>query len=141
MALIWSRFTYHMKRCPYCGAEYPDDASECSIDREPLSENVPQPLPTSEQFGESAQSVVGDVAAPPQGQTETVDKKTPYLIFPSYQWSARAAWKCLGMLLVFEFVLGMIFLRWTGNFQDFTGGTEARLVIFPQLSFLSPFFF
>jgi membrane protease YdiL (CAAX protease family) len=119
MALICSRFTYRMKRCSYCGAEYPDDASECPIDREPLPKNVPQPPPTSKQFGDPAQSVVGDVAAPPQGQTETVDKKTPYLIFPGYQWSARAAWKCLGMLLVFEFVLGMIFFALDRQFPGF----------------------
>jgi membrane protease YdiL (CAAX protease family) len=32
----------------------------------------------------------------------------PYPVFPDYKWSARDAWKCLGMILVFIFVLGFI---------------------------------
>jgi membrane protease YdiL (CAAX protease family) len=114
-----------MKRCPYCGAEYPDDASVCSIDRQPLPENVPQPPPASEQIIDPAPVAVGNGAAPPQGQMETADKNTPYLTFPDYQWSARDAWKCLGMLLVFGVVLGPVvfvpgllfpgFHRWHGS--------------------------
>ncbi len=32
-----------MKRCPYCGAEYPDDAVECQIDHTPLVAKLPEP--------------------------------------------------------------------------------------------------
>ena len=31
-----------MKQCSYCGKEYPDDASVCSTDAEPLREVVPK---------------------------------------------------------------------------------------------------
>ena len=29
-----------MKKCPYCGAEYPDEATECATDRTPLASRV-----------------------------------------------------------------------------------------------------
>jgi len=29
-----------MKKCPYCSAEYPDDATECAIDRTPLKPGI-----------------------------------------------------------------------------------------------------
>jgi hypothetical protein len=32
-----------MKECPYCGAEYPDDATECLIDKTPFEEEAPLP--------------------------------------------------------------------------------------------------
>jgi hypothetical protein len=114
-----------MKRCPYCGAEYPDDASECSIDRERLPENVPQTSAANEQIRGSAQSTGGERASLPDEQVGTADKNLPYLTFPDYRWSARDAWKCMGMILVFQFVLGMIiftldrqchgFHRWHGS--------------------------
>src|SRR5271170_5494163 len=34
----------HMKQCTYCGKEYPDEASVCAIDAQPLRDVVP-PLP------------------------------------------------------------------------------------------------
>jgi hypothetical protein len=40
-----------MKRCAYCGQEYPDDASECVIDKQPLSgvesSTLPAPPPAN----------------------------------------------------------------------------------------------
>jgi hypothetical protein len=30
-----------MKKCPYCGKEYPDEASVCAIDQEPLESDPP----------------------------------------------------------------------------------------------------
>jgi hypothetical protein len=32
-----------MKRCPYCGTEYPDDATACAIDQTPFGETSPEP--------------------------------------------------------------------------------------------------
>ena len=33
-----------MKKCSYCGAEYPDDATKCVIDETPLDEIQPEPV-------------------------------------------------------------------------------------------------
>jgi membrane protease YdiL (CAAX protease family) len=52
-----------------------------------------------------APGAVGNGAVPPQGQMGAADEKAPYLTFPDYQWSARDAWKCLGMLVIFGFVM------------------------------------
>jgi membrane protease YdiL (CAAX protease family) len=78
-----------MKRCSYCGKEYPDEAALCSVDREPLVE-------------------IGLHPQLPPEQTKAADKDKPYLTFPDYQWSARDAWKCLGMILVFLFAWRMV---------------------------------
>ena len=69
-----------MKRCPYCGAEYPDEAEVCALDR--------QPLPRSVDEG-------GGTGA----------AKTVHPTWPEYQWSARDGWKCLGMFLLLELFL------------------------------------
>jgi hypothetical protein len=37
-----------MKRCPYCGKEYPDEASECAIDGQPLAPFPPDAEPTKD---------------------------------------------------------------------------------------------
>ena len=79
-----------MKSCSYCGKEYPDDVTNCSIDGESLRDNNPQP-PISDDL---------IVKAFP-------DKNAPYLTFPDYRWSARDAWKCIGIFLVFEIILEM----------------------------------
>lgn len=34
-----------MKRCSYCGAEYPDDATECAVDKTPFEEASPEAVP------------------------------------------------------------------------------------------------
>ena len=69
-----------MKRCPYCGAEYPDDTEVCTLDRQPL---------------------------PPSGNAEVeIDRTKPVRhTWPEYQWSARDGWKCLGMFLLLELLL------------------------------------
>lgn len=77
-----------MKKCPYCGKEYPDEATNCVIDGELLSDNSPQLVAVKKQ----------DVKTAPQ-------KDEPYLTFPDYKWSARDGWKCLGTLFLFGFVL------------------------------------
>ncbi len=97
-----------MKKCPYCGKEYPDEALACAIDGEPLPDNTPQLAVTEERT------------------VDTVPhKEEPYLTFPDYQWSARDAWKCIGMIVIFEIVLGLVtftlglhfpnFRRWQGT--------------------------
>jgi len=80
-----------MKSCPYCGKEYTDDVTNCSIDGESLRGINPQHLIPGEPI---------DEALP--------DKSAPYLTFPDYQWSAKDAWKCLGMISVLTLMTGLI---------------------------------
>lgn len=35
-----------MKRCSYCGVEYPDDAAQCSVDQSELLEDSPARAPS-----------------------------------------------------------------------------------------------
>jgi len=45
-----------MKKCSYCGKEYPDNATRCSVDEQPLLDpTAPPPLP----------SIIGPPSAPP----------------------------------------------------------------------------
>ncbi len=84
-----------MKRCSYCGKEYSDEATLCSVDHEPLVEIGPHP-------------------PLPEEQIETTVRDTLYLTFPDYQWSARDAWKCVAFLVFFGLVLwfGVNILIW-----------------------------
>lgn len=91
-----------MKTCPYCGKEYPDDATICLTDRELLTDNI------------SKSQVSKD---------ETVDaslgKNTPHLTCPNYQWTERDAWKFIGMIVVFEFLMGTVIFALQQSFPSF----------------------
>ena len=65
--------------------------TNCSIDGESLRDNKP---PVSDE------KIIEGLP----------NKNVPYLTFPDYKWSARDAWKCVGMILVFQFVWNMIVL-------------------------------
>jgi membrane protease YdiL (CAAX protease family) len=93
-----------MKSCPYCGKEYPDEATICLIDREPLRDKNPQPSTSDEQA---------------QEQLQAADKNAPYLTFPDYQWSARDAWKCIGMIIVFGIIFWITILGLSWHFSAF----------------------
>ncbi|HLX96906.1 MAG TPA: hypothetical protein VKU37_14275 [Verrucomicrobiae bacterium] len=43
-----------MKKCPYCGKEYPDEAINCAIDGELLFDNSPQLAKAEEQESDAA---------------------------------------------------------------------------------------
>jgi hypothetical protein len=47
-----------MKRCTYCGKEYPDDATECIIDRQPLADFPPKPASTETRTDNENKTVV-----------------------------------------------------------------------------------
>lgn len=107
-----------MKRCPYCNAEYPDDASACSIDGFPLPESIPI-VTVAEQTSGSAEQATADGAVVSEAQAETAGKDSIYLTYPNYKWSARDAWKCVGMMLVFQFVLDLILFTLDRHFVSF----------------------
>lgn len=78
-----------MKQCAYCGNEYSDDTTLCTIDRQPLNEA----------------GVVASMAAQKDAASETSpapQESDFHVVYPEYRWSARDAWKFLGMYLVFS---------------------------------------
>jgi membrane protease YdiL (CAAX protease family) len=82
-----------MKKCPYCGKEYPDEATICNIDAHPLFDPSKPP-----------------VEEPPQIKKEKPPKPEPAkdetgLVWPEYQWRARDAWKCIGIIFCLGFIL------------------------------------
>jgi membrane protease YdiL (CAAX protease family) len=91
-----------VRSCPYCGKEYPDDVAQCAIDGEPLSGASALPQAVIEQEKEDVQN-----------------EKAPFLTFPDYRWSARDAWKSLGMMLVFGFIVGLALLGLNLHFSGF----------------------
>ena len=80
-----------MKKCSFCGKEYPDEATNCAIDGELLSDNSPQLVTAEKKEAEAAPK-----------------KEEPYLLFPNYRWSARDAWKCIGIIICLSIVLEAI---------------------------------
>jgi membrane protease YdiL (CAAX protease family) len=105
-----------MKKCSYCGAEYSDDATACVTDQTPLDQphfKNPDPIP------------------PTTG--EKPYQNTANLTFPDYQWSAKDAWRCLGMLVVFETLLGFLYIAMDWNIHGFYEWREhspfGRLVV------------
>src|SRR6266850_1137571 len=78
-----------MKQCPYCGKEYPDDAINCLIDNHPLRSSVP------------------DTSDEETGLKPATDNAT-YLRYPDYKWTSRYSWKCIGIILILEIVIGLV---------------------------------
>jgi membrane protease YdiL (CAAX protease family) len=71
-----------VKRCDYCGKEYPDDVAVCTIDRNPLLDI----------------SGLKEKELVPPPYRERTDSD---LVYPEYRWSARDGWKFIGMITVF----------------------------------------
>ena len=46
-----------MKKCTYCGKEYPDEAEVCAIDQEPLESDAPVPSVVSEDSSPDSSAV------------------------------------------------------------------------------------
>jgi len=95
-----------MKRCLYCGKEYPDDVARCVTDGYVLPV-ASDPSSSSEREGNS------DNRQNPIIPASASDAGGGYqfaLTYPDYQWSARDGWKCLGAFFVFAF------MWWAGIF-------------------------
>jgi membrane protease YdiL (CAAX protease family) len=104
-----------MKKCPYCGKEYPDDATNCAIDNKLLLDNSLQAAVVAEQ----------EVKPEPK-------KNESYLAFPDYKWSARDAWKCIGTLFLFGCILfgfNRLFFSFSPNFTSSGFGYFSRSVL------------
>lgn len=94
-----------MKKCPYCGVEYPDDATVCATDGEQLLGNAPEPEVTEDQVADA--KAVEDTAN---------------LAYPDYQWTAKDAWKCIGIMVVVGFILLSLDLALYSYFPRFGRG-------------------
>jgi membrane protease YdiL (CAAX protease family) len=93
-----------MKKCAYCGAEYPDDATVCAIDTNELVDHPPKSKPVEEMMIKRARD------------SERLKEKAAEsaLIWPEYQWRAKDAWKCIGIIILLTgFILpaAVLFLR------------------------------
>lgn len=89
-AVLW--YLGGVKRCDYCGKEYPDEAVVCAIDQNLL----PILLKTSDAGPTGDGSVL---VAPP------IIKQLPaQAVYPEYRWSAWDGWKFIGMIFVFWFM-------------------------------------
>jgi membrane protease YdiL (CAAX protease family) len=106
-----------MKKCPYCGKEYPDEATNCAIDNELLLDNSPQLVTAGKKEAEAAPK-----------------KEEPYLLFPNYRWSARDAWKCIGIIICLSIVLEAIdyiaYLNFPIFFRSGWGFACRRILLF-----------
>jgi hypothetical protein len=55
-----------MKKCPWCGKEYPDEVSACVVDQSPLESRDPVPAPAVSQPEDTRVSGVESSKAPGQ---------------------------------------------------------------------------
>jgi membrane protease YdiL (CAAX protease family) len=99
-----------MKCCPYCGTEYPDEVAVCPIDQQPLQ-------------GTTGTDKVLEVAAAEAAlsptQPELPQKITPELAWPEYRWSAKAAFKCMGMMFIMDYLVAFILVAPQLHFPRF----------------------
>src|SRR5437879_7383976 len=92
-----------MKRCPYCGKEYPDDAVLCSNDGYALPNVVVDAELAEKQANLSGRGLDFDRTAV---DTKFASNKQSTLAYPDYQLSAGDRWKCWGISLLLGFLLG-----------------------------------
>lgn len=124
-----------VKKCPYCGEEYPDDAKVCAIDTEDLVDHPPKSKPVEEKVtGNPTKSE--PVKQEPTGPTRT---------WPDYQWRAKDAWKCIGIIILLtEIVLPAGDYALVSNFPNFYHSPFCyicrRLLLFSTLTVTACYF-
>lgn len=87
-----------MKQCPYCGRDYPDEAERCLTDGSVLLDIRPVSVVEQKLDAPLTPGAEQVMAVEPNKAMDAVE----------FKWSALEGWKCLGMLLVFSAVLGMV---------------------------------
>jgi membrane protease YdiL (CAAX protease family) len=82
-----------VKKCPYCGEKYSDEATVCVIDREILIDPLKPPVEEMQPVKEEP---------PPRPKPAVNDA---HLIWPDYKWRARDGWKCIGIIVCLGIIL------------------------------------
>jgi len=116
-----------MKRCPYCGKEYPDEVVKCFIGGHSLPEIVLQ-APSSKKQPNVPCQALDSAGAVPDSKPER--KHEPVLTYPDYSGQRVMpgnAWECASS----SGSCGtQAFLVWAG-FGPFTPGTGVGSAFFP----------
>jgi membrane protease YdiL (CAAX protease family) len=94
-----------MKRCPYCGTEYEEQAEYCAFDACQLKcHSRPDAPPVGDEVGTQGASAASP-EAPAQDQRNSGGRAWPGSGAVGQRWSAQDAWKFLAMLFVAGWVL------------------------------------
>src|ERR1041385_6540125 len=105
-----------MKRCPYCGKEYPHDAVQCPTDGYTLTDPLVNVLPIQERVDTSKEELEPTAAPLDKNSTSAHEVSQTY---PGYRWSARDAWKCIGMFLLIDFIVDLVIHAIDGAYLPF----------------------
>ncbi len=94
-----------MRHCSYCGKEYPDNTTVCSIDQHSMVELINETAPEN--------------VSEPQIEPPKIDtSNNPDAVYPEYLWSARDAWKFWGVVFVFEVLWGFVNVSFARRFPQ-----------------------
>ncbi|HLX96754.1 MAG TPA: CPBP family intramembrane glutamic endopeptidase [Verrucomicrobiae bacterium] len=88
----------------------------CAADQQPLPDIAPLPPLSTDK---TAKDAVTDAAVLPQPQTGTTVESSTHLMFPDYRWSARDAWKCMGMIVLVGFLVSTAIFALRLHFHGF----------------------
>lgn len=103
-----------MKRCAYCGREYPDDTAVCLIDRTPLENPA----------GAAEESANNTASAPSDASKSDANSN-----YSGNRWSARDGWKFVGMSVLFTFALAglIVFLLFFADIRISRAWTQSAV--------------